>query len=139
MKPLNRLTEEQRQELLKLQVSDAEQFRTKMRELGEALRKEEKAGFEALLKLAEKCRAATDEKEKAALKQEIVGRIRTHYMERLEDNKRQLEEMKRRTARLEEELRKREANAEEVIKARAEGLIRGERPEPGKRPPKAGK
>ena len=50
-----------------------------------------------------------------------------------------LEEMKRRTARLEEELRKREANAEEVIKARAEGLIRGERPEPGKRPPKAGK
>lgn len=54
-------------------------------------------------------------------------------MERLEDNKRQLEEMKRRTARLEEELRKREANAEEVIKARAEGLIRGERPEPGKR------
>ena len=93
----SRLTEEQRQELLKLQVSDAEQFRTKMRELGEALRKEEKAGFEALLKLAEKCRAATDEKEKAALKQEIVGRIRTHYMERLEDNKRQLEEMKRRT------------------------------------------
>lgn len=133
----SRLTEEERQELLKLQVSDAEQFHEKMRELGQALREEEKAGFEALLKLVEQYRAASDEKEKAALKQEIVERIRRHYMERLEDNKRRLEEMKHRTARLEDELRKREANAEDVIQTRAEGLIRGEKPSSGKRRPKA--
>lgn len=131
-----RLTEEQRQELLKLQSADPEKFRVKMRELGDALRKEEQARFDELMKLVDRCRSSKDDKEKAALKKQIIGLIRTHYLERLEDNKRQLEEMKRRTERLEEELRKREANAEAVIKARAEALIRGERPEPDDPPPK---
>lgn len=134
-----RLTEEQRQELLKLQLSDPETFRTKMRELGEALRKEEQAGFAKLMKQVELYRASTDEKEKSALKEKITDNIRKHYLERLEDNKRQIEEMKRRTERLEEELRKREANAEEIVKARAEALIRGERPEPDRPPRKPGK
>lgn len=131
-----RLTEEQRQELLKLQSADPEKFRLRMRELGDALRKEEQARFEELMKLVERCRASKDDKEKAVLKGQIIGIIRTHYLERLEDNKRQIEEMKRRTRRLEEELGKREANAEEIVKARAEALIRGERPEPGEPPPK---
>lgn len=134
-----RLTEEQRQELLKLQLSDPETFRTRMRELGDALRKEEQAGFAELMKQVERFRASTDEAEKAALKAKITDSIRKHYLERLEDNKRQIEEMKRRTERLEEELRKREANAEEIIKARAEALIRGERPEPDLPPRKPGK
>lgn len=131
-----RLSEEQRQELLKLQGTDPDQFRAKMRELGDAFRKEEQARFEELMKLVERCRASKDEKEKAALKEQIIGHIRVHYLDRLEDNKRQLEEMKKRTLQLEEELRKREANAEVVVKARAEALIRGERPEPDDRPPK---
>jgi len=131
-----RLSEEQRQELLKLQGTDPDQFRAKMRELGDAFRKEEQARFDELMKLVERCRASKDEKEKAALKEQIIGHIRVHYLDRLEDNKRQLEEMKKRTMQLEEELRKREANAAEVVKARAEALIRGERPEPDDRPPK---
>jgi len=134
-----RLSEEQRQELLKLQGTDPDQFRTKMRELGEALRKEEQTRFDELMKLVERCRTSKDEKEKAALKEQIIGHIRVHYLDRLEDNKRQLEEMKKRTRELEEELGKREANVDQIVKARAEALIRGERPEPDNHPPKPGK
>jgi len=128
----SRLTEAQRQELMKLQNTDPEQFRAKMRALGEALRKEEHTRFEELMKLVERCRVSKDEKEKAALKTEIIARIRKHYLERLEDNKRQLEEMKRRTERLEKELAKRQKNADAIVKARAEALIRGELPPPPK-------
>lgn len=134
-----RLSEAQRQELLKLQSTDPDQFRTKMRELGEALRKEEQARFDELMKLVERVRASKDEKEKAVLMEQITTHIRAHYLDRLEDNKRQLEEMKKRTKELEEELKKREANADEIVKARAEALVRGERPEPDDRPPKPGK
>ncbi|MPN10619.1 hypothetical protein SDC9_157914 [bioreactor metagenome] len=75
----SRLTEAQRQELLKLQLSDPEEFRTKMRELGEALRREEQAGFAELMKQVERYRASTDEKEKSALKEKITDSIRKHY------------------------------------------------------------
>ena len=49
----SRLTEQQRLEMLKLQSSDPEQFRQKMRELGEALRNEERARFAELRKAVE--------------------------------------------------------------------------------------
>lgn len=132
----SRLTEQQRQEMLKLQSNDPEQFRQKMRELGEALRKEDMARFAELRKAVDSYRASKDEAERAALKKKITAQVREHYMERLEDNKRQLEEMKRRTKFLEEELTKREANADRVIQVRVESILKGELPEPGKRPPK---
>ncbi len=132
----SRLTEEERQSLLTLQSSDPEQFRTKMRELGEALHKEERARFAELMKLVERYRASGDEKEKVALQEQVTASVRLHYLERLEDNKRQLEEMKQRALRLEEELRKREANADAVVKARAEALLRGEHPELPPKPKK---
>ncbi|MBS1372261.1 MAG: hypothetical protein HPZ91_20140 [Lentisphaeria bacterium] len=132
----SRLTEKQRQELLKLQGSDPEQFRQKMRELGEALRKEDMAKFAELRKAVETYRASKNDRERTALKAKITESVREHYMQRLEDNKRQLEEMKRRTKFLEEELTKREANAPQVIEVRVESILKGEFPEPGKRPPK---
>ncbi len=132
----SRLTEQQRLEMLKLQSSDPEQFRQKMRELGEALRKEDMARFAELRKAVESYRASKDEAERAVLKKTITEHVREDYMERLEDNKRQLEEMKRRTKFLEGELAKREANADQIIKVRVESILKGELPEPGKRPPK---
>ena len=132
----SRLTEQQRLEMLNLQSSDPEQFRLKMRELGEALRKEDMARFAELRKAVESYRASKDEAERAVLKKTITEHVREDYMERLEDNKRQLEEMKRRTKFLEGELAKREANADQIIKVRVESILKGELPEPGKRPPK---
>ena len=132
----SRLTEQQRLEMLKLQSSDPEQFRQKMRELGEALRNEERARFAELRKAVESYRASKDEAERAELRKKITEHVREHYMERLEDNKRQLEEMKRRAKFLEGELAKREANADRVVEARVESILKGELPEPGKRPPK---
>ncbi|WP_294505470.1 hypothetical protein [uncultured Victivallis sp.] len=132
----SRLTEQQRLEMLKLQSSDPEQFRQKMRELGEALRKEDMARFAELRKAVESYRASKDEAERAVLKKTITEHVREDYMERLEDNKRQLEEMKRRTKFLEGELAKREANADQIIKVRVESILKGELPEPGKHPPK---
>lgn len=132
----SRLTEQQRQEMLKLQSSDPEQFREKMRELGEALRQEDMKRFAELRKAVERYRASKDEAERAALRKTITEHVRENYMQRLEDNKRQLEEMKRRTKFLEEELAKREANADRVVEVRVESILKGEFPEPGKRPPK---
>ena len=132
----SRLTEQQRLEMLKLQSSDPEQFRQKMRELGEALRKEDMARFAELRKAVEAYRNSKNESEQTELRKKITEHVREHYMERLADNKRQLEEMKRRTKFLEGELAKREANADRIVEVRVESILKGELPEPGKRPPK---
>ncbi|MDR0932188.1 MAG: ribosome-recycling factor [Victivallales bacterium] len=124
----SRLTEEQRQELLKLQNSDSEQFRQKMRSLGETLRREEEANFAELRKSVAAYRSSTDDQERAKLKQKITMAVKERYMQRLKDNKRQLDAMKRRAEFLEKELAKREKNADQIIDMRVQSLLSGEFP-----------
>ncbi len=124
----SRLSEEERQTLLKLQETDPEAYRKKRQELGEQLRAEEEKERKALLADIEKFRAATDEKEQTELKKKITEAVTRNFMERLEDNKRQLEETKRRAVQLEEELGKRESNAKEIIHAIVDSMIKGTPP-----------
>ncbi len=132
----SRLTEAERTELFKLQRSDPDKFREELRRRGEELRRQEIARMEELRQLVEKCKAATGA-ERTELRGKLVAHLRADYLERLEDNRRQLEEMKRHAKRLEKELDKRAAKVDEAVEAQAELFLNSsEFPPP---PPRPGK
>ncbi len=119
------LDETERQKLIALQRTDQEAFRQKMYELGEAFQKRERERIEELKKLIAEYRSAGDETRKKELKEEIARRVADHYRKRLHENRRQLEEMKKRAMQMEAELDKREKQADSIIKARTDALLDG--------------
>ena len=116
--------------MLKLQREDPEKFHELMRVKADELFRKREARRKALRELAEKCRNATDPAEKEKLRQELTAEIAKDFRAHLEFNRRQLEEMKRRTARLEAELQRREQNRDQAIAALVEALISGKNPPP---------
>ena len=126
----SQLTPEERREMLKLQREDPEKFHELMRAKADELFRKREARRKALRELAKKCRNATDPAEKEKLRQELTAEIAKDFRAHLEFNRRQLEEMKRRTAHLEAELQRREQNRDRAIAALVEALISGKNPPP---------
>ncbi len=120
-----RLSEGERQKLMELQRTDPESFQQKLRELGEALYKQEAERTAELRKLVASFRAAGSDAERNRLREKIMTMAREDFQQRLEENRRQLQEMKRRAAQFEKELDKRAANADEAVAARVEALLSG--------------
>lgn len=123
----SQLTPEERREMLKLQREDPEKFHELMRAKADELFRKREARRNALRELAEKCRNATEPAEKEKLRQELTAEIAKDFRAHLEFNRRQLEEMKRRTARLEAELQRREKNRDQAIAALVEAMISGKK------------
>ncbi len=132
-----RLENDERLKLMELQRSDPEAFQQKLRELGEALYKEEAARIAELRKQVSAFRAASTDEERNRLREQITTMVREDFQQRLDESRRQLQEMKRRAAQFEKELDKRAANAEKAVAARVDALLSGadEVREPGPNPP----
>ncbi len=129
------MDETERAQMLKLQTSDPEKFRTIMREKAEALRKVEEERRQNLAKLIADWKASTDEKVKSEIKQKLTEHVRQDFQRRLSENRRQLDEMRTRTKRLEEEISKREQNAEQIVEIMVDDALAGKVPPPPPRPP----
>ena len=117
------LSEKERQELLRLQSSDPEKFRSVLKEKAEAMRQVEQARHQEFRSLIAAYHAASTQAEKEAVKAKLTAHARTDFEQRLNENRRQLEEMKRRAIRLEAELNKRAENTEKIIAAMVEHAL----------------
>ncbi len=120
------LSEKERQELLRLQSSDPEKFRSVLKEKAEAMRQVELARRQEFRHLVADYHVASSAAEKESIKTRLASHLRTDFEQRLNENRRQLEEMKRRAARLEAELNKRAENTEKIVAAMVEHALAGE-------------
>ena len=124
------LDQASRAELMKLQANDPEAFRARMNKLGSERMAKENANIDELRRLAASYKAAGDD-EKQRIKTRIGEIVRAQYFERLEENRRQLEETKKRAARIEAELNLRSAKADETIAALIDTIVStGDLPQP---------
>lgn len=119
------LPEKERNELMKLQREDWEAYRKKVLALGEKLLAEEQSRRAVLAEnLRRYLDPAVSEQEKNELKIRILEAIRADYVERLRENRRRLEEMKKRTAKMEQELDRRSAAMEQAVNARLNYMLK---------------
>ncbi len=124
----SRLEPEERCKMQQLQREDPEKFHEVMRAKADELFAKRRQRREALYKLAEQCRNTATPEEKEQLKRQLTAEVEKDFRAHLAANRRQLEEMKRRTAYLEAELRRREQNCDKAVAARVEAMINGEKP-----------
>ena len=115
--------------LPELQRTDPEKFRKVMTEKGEALLKADRDRLIELRSMVAEYISTADSDRREELYKKIEANVRFDYFKRLEENRRHLEEMKRRARGLEAELNKREKSAEAAIKARIDAILRGD-PDP---------
>lgn len=118
-----RLPQNEQQELLKLQRSDPDKFRSIMQRKADELFQKEKSKWDALKLLAERCRDCKDPAEKDALRSELRGKLKEDFMQRLKYSREDLDTFKRRVARMETELQKREKNADGIVDAMLDRLL----------------
>ena len=124
----SQLSDEERAALQKLQREDPAKFREVMAAKAEELFRKRQERIRELDELAAKCRDAKDPKEAKQLREKLTAEIEKDFREHLAANRRHLEEMKRRAARMKEELDRREKNCAEAVRARVEAMIKGEKP-----------
>ena len=135
----SKLTPEERKELMKLQRTQPDEFRKKLKELADKALAEEKAKREALRKIVNEYRNTQNAERKKELAKESEKTMRQDYMTRLQEHRRHLEEMKQRAAKMEAELNRREQKAEDAIKARLNFVLDGGDPFAPPRRPNRGK
>lgn len=123
-----RMEPEERKKMERLQREDPEKFQEVMRAKADELFRRREERRAALRKLADECRSAASDEEKARLKKQLTAEVDKDFREHLKANRRQLEEMKRRTVHLERELLRREENIDRAVAARVEAMINGEKP-----------
>ena len=124
----SRLTPEERREMEKLQREDPERFYELMRQKADELFRKREARREELRKLAERCRNAATPEERERLKKQLKEEVEKDFRDHLKANRRQLEDMKRRTEHLEKELQRREKNIDKAVDVHVDALIQGKKP-----------
>lgn len=127
------LPQAEQKELMKLQRSDPDKFRTVMQEKSAKLHAEMQAKRNKVYELAAKIRNTADEKEKTALRDELRAILKKSFDSRIAHLKRNIENNKKRIEKMEAELKKRESNADAIIDAMTDSVISGKKTE-GKRP-----
>ena len=120
------LTPSERKSMMELQAKDPDEFRMQLQAKVDALRKMEREREQKLKALVEAYHGASPA-ERPAIEAEITAMVREGYQKRLDENRRYLEETKRRLERLSQELAKREKNADRAIQATVKRRL--ERPE----------
>ncbi len=110
------LDPQERKAMMELQAKDPDEFRLQMQTKVDALRKAEREREQKLKELVEAYHKATPA-EQPAIEAEITTMIRKSYQKRLDENRRHLEETRRRVEWLSQELSKREKNADRAIQA----------------------
>lgn len=124
----SQLSEEERREMEKLQRENPEEFRKIMSEKADKLYREREKRRAELRELAGKCRNAATPEEKANLKKQLAEEVSKDFRRHLEANRKQIGEMKRRTAQLEERLQRREKNMDKAVEDFVNALIEGKAP-----------
>lgn len=125
----SRMSQEERRAMMELQAKDPAAFQQKMKKLVEELRAADEARRKEIEALAERARTGTEAEKKAA-REELTRIFREGFHKRLTDNRRHLEEMRRRIEQLSEELKQKEANADEMIRNMVDRCVQGIKPEP---------
>ena len=127
----SQLTPAEQKEMMQLQRTEPEKFRTIMQEKFEKIQAEQREKRNKVNQLAEKIRNSKDDKEKTALRAELRTMLKSSFDASLARMRRNIDVNKKRIERMEAELKKREANAEAVVDAITESVISGKRPERG--------
>lgn len=128
----SRLSQAEKQELLKLQRTDPDKFRAALQQKADELYQKEKERRAKLQKIGEQYRAETDAKKKAEIKSALRKMVREDMENSLANMRRHIEESKQNIRRMENSLKKREANVEAVTDSITEHILSGK-----KRVPKA--
>ncbi len=123
----SQLDETERGQLLKLQREAPEAFRVEMGKRAEKLYQEKLAQQAELQKLIDAYQSTDDAAKKAEIKAQLTAKLTANFDRRLANHRRQLEEMKRRTALFEQKLEKRAAEKDAIIEKLAQGLLSGEK------------
>ena len=126
----SRLAPAEQKEMMNLQRTDPEKFRSVMQEKIEKFQREQQAGRQKIDELVAKIRNSKDEKEKSELRKELHSILKAGFDARLAQMRRNIDANKKRIERMEAELKKREDNAEAIINASVDAVISGQ-----KRPP----
>ncbi len=108
------LNPQERKAMMELQAKDPDEFRLQLQAKVDALRKAEREREQKLKALVEAYHKAAPA-ERPAIEAEITAMVREGYQKRLDENRRHLEETRRRLDWLSQELAKREKNADRVI------------------------
>ncbi|MBO5823030.1 MAG: hypothetical protein J6R86_08460 [Lentisphaeria bacterium] len=127
----SQLTPAEQKEMMQLQRSEPEKFRTVMQEKLEKIQAEQREKHRKVNELAEKIRNSKDDKEKTALRAELRTMLKSSFDARLAQMRRNIEANKKRIERMEAELKKREVNTDAIVDAITESVITGKRPERG--------
>ena len=129
----SRLAPAEQKEMINLQRTDPEKFRSVMQEKVEKFHREQQAGRQKIDELVSKIRDSKDEKVKAELRKELRARFKRSFDARLVQMRHNLEANKKRLEQMEADLKKREENADAIVDAITDSVISGK-----KRPPRYG-
>ncbi len=113
----NRLSTEEKKQLLSIQRSDPEKYRKILHEKADKLFEAEKIRQQELDNLVTQIKKSESEKEKENLKAVLRKKLKEDFQQRLQDTRKDIEAYKHRTARLESELQKREKNCDAIVEA----------------------
>ena len=126
----SRLDPAEQKEMMTLQRTDPEKFRSVMQEKAEKFHREQQARYQKIDELVSKIRNCKDEKVKAELRNELRSMLKRSFDARLAQMRRNLEDNKKRLERMEADLKKREENAGAIVDAITDSIISGKkRPE----------
>ena len=129
----SQLSPAEQKEMMELQRTEPEKFRSAMQEKVEKLKAEMQAKRQKTNELAEKIRNSKDEKEKTELRKELRSILKNGFDARLAQMRRNIEANKKRLARMEADLKKREENSEAIVDAITDSIISGKKhPHPRK-------
>ena len=129
----SRLAPAEQKEMINLQRTDPEKFRSVMQEKVEKFHREQQAGRQKIDELVSKIRDSKDEKVKAELRKELRTMFKRTFDARLVQMRHNLEANKKRLEQMEADLKKREENADAIVDAITDSVISGK-----KRPPRHG-
>lgn len=127
------LPQNEQKELMQLQRTDPEKFRTIMQEKAAKFHAELQARRQKISDLVAKINAAGDDKEKAALRSELRNIFKASFESRISHLRRNIENNKKRIEMMEQELKKRESNADAIIDVLTDNAISGKMPTPRKK------
>lgn len=123
----------EQKEMMKLQRTSPEKFRTIMQEKAVKFQAEQQAKRKQLNELAEKIRNSKDDREKAELRSQLRAKVKESFDNRIAQFRRNIESNKKRLERMENDLKRREDNAEAIVDAITDSMISGKRRQGGRR------
>lgn len=128
------LSDAERKQMLQLQRENPAKFQEEMQKKAEAFLEAERTERKQFEDLVQTYRNCKDAAQKQKIKTEIAQMLKKRFNKRLENNRKHIESMKRRTAILEQELDKRAANADKILELQLNAILEGKEIRPPRRP-----